>query len=256
LFLRSRIYHWLFVATGQAAWRDSALVDLRSASAIAGARPDIWAIRGEMEMEAALWHDARFSAEQGLLADHLHTHVERLQRLRSSAELVLGEFDRARASCREGAAAFPGHGYFVDCEAEVLGRLSSDPRDVQRLMTLADSISRNPGELSGIVPDRLRLYAVAILARAGLHDSAGQSYDSVMARWHGAVDPVLLLDAVYARQATGDLDSALVMTARAVRLDPGTVASVEQLPWYQELRRHPGFLAAMRGISPREAGAR
>jgi len=46
------------------------------------------------------------------------------------------------------------------------------------------------------------------------------------------------------------------MTARAVRLDPGTVAAMEQLPWYQELRRHPGFPSAMRGISPREAGAR
>jgi hypothetical protein len=70
------------------------------------------------------------------------------------------------------------------------------------------------------------------------------------------VDPVLLLDAVYARQALGDRDSALALAARAVRQDSAIASSVIRLPWYQPLREHPLFAAAMGGIAPAEARRR
>ncbi len=112
-FLRSRLYGWLLVATADPAWRDSALGDLRKASTIAGSRPDIWAMRADVEIQSGLWPEARFSAEQGEAADHLHTNAENLRYRRSLAEMALGEFDRARESCRSGARAFPGSPYFV-----------------------------------------------------------------------------------------------------------------------------------------------
>ena len=254
LFLRSRLYGWLLVATADPSWRDSALADLRKASTLAGGRADIWAMRAQVELQSGLWKEARFSAEQGEEADHLHTNAENLRYRRSLAEMALGEFDRARESCRSGARAFPGSPYFVPCEAEVLGRSSSKAADAVMVLTLADSADRNDdGTLPAIVPDELRLYAAAILFRAGHADSAARVYDRVVEGWQGAVDPVLLQDAVYARQELGDLDSALAIAARTVRLDPSAGPVMERLPWYQALRRHPGFPSAMKGIAPREA---
>jgi hypothetical protein len=204
-----------------------------------------------------LWREALFSAQQGEAADHLHTNAEELLYVRSVAELYLGDLEKARGSCRLGARSFPGRPYFITCEAEVLGRLSSEPRDASVILALADSLDKHgTGSLPPIVPDELRLYAAAILARAGRSDHAGRVYDGVVAGWHSAVDPVLLLDAVYARQSMGDLDSALAITARIVQLDSSMAPGIERLPWYQPLRRHPGFPSAMKGISPREAGRR
>ena len=254
LFQRSQLYSWLLESTADPAWRDSALADLRKASAIAGSRPDIWAMRADVELKSGLWAEARFSAEQGEAVDHLHTNAEALRYRRSYAEMALGEYARARESCRSGARAFPGRNYFITCEAEVLGRSSSDPADATRVLILADSLdAHGTGQLSPITPDELRLYAAAILARVGRSDSAARVYDRVIASWRGAVDPVLLLDAVYARQALGDLDSALAITARAVQLNPSVGPGMERLPWFQPLRRHPGFPTAMKGIAPREA---
>jgi tetratricopeptide (TPR) repeat protein len=257
LLLRRRLYSWLFRVTEDPVWRDSARADLRKASAIAGSRPDIWAMRAEAEFEAGLWGDARFSVEQGESMDYLHTNAEKLLHLRSITELALGELERARESCRSGASAFPGRGYFIACEAEALGRLSADPRDVAMVLALADSLEEHGTDpLPPMTVDELRLFAAAIFARAGRTDSGGRLYDRVVGDWRGAIDPVLLLDAVYARQALGDPDSALAMLARAVQLDPGSGPGVERVPWYQSLRRQPGYPKAISGISPREAGGR
>ena len=252
-FMRSKLYFWLLEATADPVWRDSALADLRAASAMAGGRADIWARRAAVENSAGQWSEARFSAEQGEAADYLHTNTEVLLRRRSEAELMLGKLDQARESCRSGARLFPGTPYFIDCEAEVLGYLSSNPRDASQVLALADSLTvHGVGELSPIVPDGLRLLSVTILARAGLNDSAGRIYDRVVSGWHGAVDQNLLMNAVYARQALGDMDSALAMTAMVVQLDPGQVPGIERARWYQELRRQPGFPDAIKGITPSE----
>lgn len=252
-FMRSKLYSWLLEATADPVWRDSALADLRAASAMAGGRADIWARRAQVENSAGQWSEARFSAEQGEAADYLHTNSEVLLRRRLEAELMLGEFDQAQGSCRSGSRLFPGTQYFIDCEAEVLGYLSSNPRDARQVLALADSLTEHGvGELSPIVPDGLRLLSVTILARGGLNDSAGRLYDRVVSSWHGAVDENLLLNAVYARQALGDMDSALAMTARVVQMDPGQAPGIERARWYQELRRQPGFPDAIKGIAPSE----
>ncbi len=201
--------------------------------------------------------DARFSAEQGQAVDYLHTHAETLLSSRAGAEMVLGEYGRARESCRAGSRQFPGNPYFIPCEAEVLGRSSRAPRDAATIVALADSLDEyGTGYVSRIMPDDIRFWAVAILARASQHAAAARLYDGVAGGWHGAVDANLLLEAAYARQAMGDRDSALALAARAVQQDPGTVGSFERLRWFQPLRDHPLFSAAMKGIPPTEAERR
>jgi hypothetical protein len=125
------------------------------------------------------------------------------------------------------------------------------------VLALADSLTKNgTGDLSPVVPDNLRLLAVAILGRAGLVDSAERQYNRTVGSWHGAVDINLLTAALFARQELGDVDSALAMTARIVQVDPTQASGFERDPWYQALRRHPDFPTAIKGISPGETQRR
>ena len=251
---RSKLSQWLYVHTQNPAWRDSALRDLRKASTIAGGRSDIWTSRAMMEVQAGLWSEALFSTEQGEAADHLHVNAAELRYYRSFAEMELGRFKEAAEDCRRGAASFPGRGYFVDCEAQVLGRSSRRPADAAQLLRLADSLSTHGvGDITPILPDELRLMAAAILYRAGQQEKATRLYDGVVGGWQGAVSPELRLDAAYARQEMGDLDSALAITASVVQADPAAGRGIEQQPRFASLVRHPGFPAAIKGISPREA---
>jgi len=252
-FARADVYQWLFEETQEPAWRDSALADLRKASTIAVGRPDIWARRAGAEAQAGRWSEALFSAQQGEANDHLHTNAYELLYRRSVAELALGETERALESCRAGARSFPGSAYFLLCESEVLGYTSSDPAAAARLIALADSLTRHGrGDVAAVSLDGLRLLGAAILARAGLPDSASDIYDRTTARWRGLVDPVLLLDAAYARQELGDPDSALAIVARAVRQQPSVAPSVERSRWFLVLRRSPAFPDAVKGIAPSE----
>jgi tetratricopeptide (TPR) repeat protein len=256
-FIRSQLYQWLLMVTQDPSWRDLALRDLRKATALAGSRPDIWRERAVTELASGQYRDALFSAQQGEAVDYLHVNGADLRYRRSYAEMALGMYDKASESCRSGAREFPGSAYFVTCEAEVLGRSSARATDADMVLRLSDSLARSAeGRLTPIVVDELRLFAAAILARSGQQERAARTYETATARWSGAVDPVLLLDAVYARQMMGDPDSALVMAARVVRQDSATAANIEREPWYQELRRDPGFPAAMKGISPGETQRR
>ena len=81
-------------------------------------------------------------------------------------------------------------------------------------------------------------------------------YSSVIDGPRGAVVPQLLLDAAYARQSLGDLDSALTLAARAIRLDSTLAPAVERNIWYDEMRRLPAFPDAMKGIAPSEVKQR
>ena len=252
-FARSQLYHWLAVITSDPDWRDRALSDARHATSIVGGRADIWALQASLEVGAGRWKEALFSIEQGEASDHLHTNAAELLGWRWAAELALGKYERALESCRKGSRLFPGEGRFLICEAEVLGRYSKDPAQARQVLVLADSMSRDStGPWAPFIPDELRMYAVAILTRAGLADSAARVYARVVDGLPGTVVPLLLIDAAYARQVQGDVDSALALTARAIRLDSTLGPAIERDPWYEAMRRHAGFTAAIRGISPSE----
>jgi hypothetical protein len=51
----------------------------------------------------------------------------------------------------------------------------------------------------------------------------------------------------------GDIDSALALSARAVRENPMLARGLVERPQYAPLRRDPGFGAATQGIPPAEA---
>jgi hypothetical protein len=139
------------------------------------------------------------------------------------------------------------------CATKVAGLRSSDASDAVHALRLADSLGRlEKLELPPTTPTELRLHAAAILWRAGLADSGDRVYGRIVSSWTEHVDPGLLVEAAYARMVRGDVDSALALSARAVREDPMLARALIELPQYAPLRRDPGFGAATQGIPPAE----
>ena len=254
-FMRSKLYCWLLEATADPAWRDSALADLRSASAMAGGRADIWAQArrsGELAPGCGPRRASRRSrARRRITCTPMPRSAATGGRI---AELVLGEFDQARESCRSGARVFPGRPYFIACEAEVLGCLSSDPA------------RRTPGAGAGrftgrarrgrAVADHARRPAAAVRWRSwrgpACSDSAGRVYDRVVGGWHGAVDPEPAARCGLCAAGAGGPGQRTGHHGPGRPAGPGVGARHGAQPWYQALRRQPGFPAAMKGISPTE----
>jgi tetratricopeptide (TPR) repeat protein len=252
-FARARLYHMLAILTSDPGWRDRALGDVRHSTGIVGGRADIWALQASLEESSGRWKEALYSVEQGEKSDVLHVYERNLLLVKWSVQRSLRKFDDALATCRKATREFPDVGDFAVCEPAVLGYSSRSGSDAERVLRLADSMSHDSaGPFGPFMPDVLRMFAVAILARGGLSDSAAHVYDRVIGGLSGNVVPAMLVNAAYARQVQGDLDSALALSARAVRLDSSLAGEVERDPGFEEMRRQPGYPDAIKGIPPSE----
>jgi serine/threonine-protein kinase len=230
-----------------------ALADLRQANRLDPSRPKVWKAQYGIESRIGDLRAALFSIRRAQEADVLHSEGDFLDYQRFEAELRLERYDSALVACTLGAERYPNAPLFKVCAPTVAGLRSARPEDAVRALLLADSLSTlEKLELPPTVPVELRLWAAAILWRAGLADSGDRVYDRVTAGWGANVDPGLLTDAAYARMVRGDVDSALALSARAVRVEPMMARPLTELPRFAPLRREPGFDDAIRGIPPAE----
>jgi hypothetical protein len=230
-----------------------ALADLRQANRLDPTRPKVWRAQYGIESRIGDLRAALFSIRRAQEADALHSLGDYLDYQRFEAELRLERYDSAMVACTLGAERYPGAPLFKICAPMVAGLRSAEPRDAVRALRLADSLSGlEKLELPPTVPIELRLWAAAILWRAGLADSGDRVWDRVTTDWGSNVEPGLLTDAAYSRMVRGDADSALALAARAVRAEPMMARTLTELPRFAPLRREPGFDGAIRGIPPAE----
>jgi hypothetical protein len=230
-----------------------ALADLRQANRLDPTRPKVWLAQFGIESRIGDLRAALFSIRRAQEADALHSLGNYLDYKRFEAELQLERYDSAMVACTLGAERYPRAPMFQICATKVAGLRSVEPRDAVRALHLSDSLARlEKLELPPTTPIDLRLWAAAILWRAGLADSGDRVYDRLVAGWGANVDPGVLTEAAYARMVRGDADSALALSARAVRVEPMMARMLTELPQFAPLRREPGFGAATQGIPPAE----
>ena len=229
------------------------LADFRQANKLDPNRPSVWLAQSGIESRVGDLRSALYSVRRAEEVDFLHSQGAMLPYRRFELELELERYDSALVACLRGADQFPDNPLFRVCGPIVAGHRSSDARDAVRALRLGDSLMRlEQVELPPTAPMELHLLAAAILWRAGLADSGERVYTRVTRSWGGNVDPSILAEAAYARMVRGDMDSALALTARAVRAQPAAATSFLQRPRYAPLRREPGFGAATQGIPPAE----
>ena len=234
-----------------------ALADLRQANRLDPSRPTVWLAQSGIESRMGDLRAALYSIRRAQEADPLHALGSYLDYKRFEAELQLERYDSAMVACTVGAERYPTAPLFKVCGTKVAGLRSRDARDAAHALRLADSLGRlEKLELPPTTPMELRLYAAAILWRAGLADSGDHVYERITSSWKGSVDPGVLIDAAFARMVRGDIDSALSLSARAVRENPMLARALVEQPQYAPLRRDPGFGAATQGIPPSELAPR
>ncbi|HEX4575299.1 MAG TPA: serine/threonine-protein kinase [Gemmatimonadales bacterium] len=155
----------------------------------------------------------------------------------------LQQFTQATRWCEAGAARFPRHYRFAECQLWLMTTPAreADPRAAWRLYTKLDSVTpapRKPLELH-----RAAMIVGAILARAGLADSA--RHVLVAAREDPTTDPQLELVSLeaFARTLLGERDEAIDLLKRYVAANPAHAfkRGGDISWWWRDLRTDPRF---------------
>jgi serine/threonine-protein kinase len=155
----------------------------------------------------------------------------------------LGQFVEARHWCAEGARRFPANPRFAECALWLLTTRAEDP-DPARAWRLLDTLmSRTPESDTAYQRLNGRLAVAAVLARAGLADSARAV--AAGARGTPDLDPSrdLANIAAFVYTLLGDTTAALEQLASYLAANPARRAAYAEDPgwWFRGLDTHPGF---------------
>jgi len=181
---------------------------------------------------------------------YLGTAAEILSRL-FLGSYDLEQFTQAERWCAEGVRRFPRDYRFTDCRLLLLTTDNARP-DVNegwRLLAHLDSIV--PAPRRAYEHHSGQMLVGAILARAGLGDSA--RHVLVAARADREADPqqeILSIEA-FARTLLGDRDTALALLKQYIAANPSHTfkRGGDVFWWWRDLRQDPGFRDLM-GTKP------
>jgi serine/threonine-protein kinase len=211
----------------------------------AAERPDVartWYALGEARFHQGKFSDAAEAFKTAYDADPFLENVRLVVHFLLFSSLYANRFDEARQWCRLGISRFADDLRFTDCGLYVLGGSGKTAADVASAWRILRDVER--GDSTGYSEatwSTRRMMVAAVLARAGMHDSAR----AVLARTaHDRGDkPAADRLEAYVRLLLGDRDAALGLLAKVLAQAPNDRAWVARFPWYQELREDPRFKA-------------
>jgi hypothetical protein len=144
-----------------------------------------------------------------------------------------------------GLTLYPGDARFTECELTLLGWTGRSPNDVTAAWRLVNQIEqRDTLRMLSVTWPYRRLMVAAILARAGMSDSARGLLRQVQTQ--PSADPVRRTSAIqeaYVLLLLKDREAALTRLADYVRVAPQTRAQLAQDPGLRVLRGDPRFEA-------------
>jgi serine/threonine-protein kinase len=161
------------------------------------------------------------------------------------ASYDLGQSADAQHWCDEGRRRFPSNSEFTECRIWMMTLKSAQPdpalawRLLDTLLTMVPPPQRAYKQLAG------QLAVAAVIARAGLKDSARHVIEK--SRGGADVDPTmdLLYDAAFVYTLIGDKDDAIQSLKRNLVANPSRAASFATDPgwWFRDLESDPRFQA-------------
>ena len=221
----------------------SAEGDLRDAVSVSPGQATAWNMLSVVNYQKPDFVEAKIDAQRAYEADaYLSTADQILWRLYTTS-YDLEQFTDAERWCEEGIRRFPANLRFVECQLWLMTSPAKAP-DVALAWKLLDDIVR-------LAPTSLRAYVrlesqnavAAVLARAGLADSARH----VLARSRGGpdVDPEveLLSFQAFAYLLLGDRDEALRLLKEQVAANPAHRAGLARSThwWWRDIKDDPRF---------------
>ena len=221
----------------------SAEGDLRDAVSVSPGQATAWNMLSVVNYQKPDFVEAKIDAQRAYEADaYLSTADQILWRLYTTS-YDLEQFTDAERWCEEGIRRFPANLRFVECQLWLMTSPAKAP-DVALAWKLLDDIVR-------LAPTSLRAYVrlesqnavAAVLARAGLADSARH----LLARSRGGpdVDPEveLLSFQAFAYLLLGDRDEALRLMKEQVAANPAHRAGLARSThwWWRDIKDDPRF---------------
>jgi TolB-like protein len=234
-----RLWQWGGRSANVSALRE-ARQDLLEATTLDPGLARAWYVLTEVHQALGENEEARISARRALAADiYAADAIAVISRYFFSA---LSESSRpvADSLCRLGKLHFPRDPNFQECEFTVIGWLGTD----RRAVAAADSMLRLLDTQPALRPfeNYRHLLYTALVARAGLQDSARRHMDRVLAkaRREGEAAGLEVYQA-YIELSLGNHGRSLDLLHEIVAADTGARLGLAVNPWFRPLQADPRF---------------
>jgi TolB-like protein/tetratricopeptide (TPR) repeat protein len=231
---RALFERWAWESDPDPTLLDRAETDLDAAITIDQSRAGALAARSAVFFAKADFSMAEATAERALAEDaFLDDRAEIQMRLFNSA-FHRGHDRDADRWCAAVRKYQRGHWMGADCTLNLMAwstLVEPDPDSVW--LTVGNGLLHDPESLARAYHPRLELLAAAVLARAGMGDSARSVIERAVSQ--AAEDPELMYFEAAARVALGELDSARTLIQRYISEAPTHRQHVKSYRWFESL---------------------
>lgn len=247
LALRGTLRYWLYrnSENGDDASRllEEGERDLRRAVRLDPSHARAWSRLSELLLEAkSEVAEAKLAASRAYEEDAFLDNAAEILKQLCYSSIWLAEYGDAARWCRVGRERYPDNLALVGLELILLasdGGPDPDPGKAGRLVREAARLA--PPEDSAIFVSITRMQRAAVLARAGLADSARAAVRTI--HEDAPEDPGhwLAYEEANLRLLLGEREQALSLLEEYLERNPGDRSRVARDPWFRELRDEPRF---------------
>jgi tetratricopeptide (TPR) repeat protein len=200
-----------------------------------------WSSLSRLQRQTGKFAASKLAAERAYEADAYLTDATDVLFNLCHVSIELKEFEDAARWCTEGERRFPEAGAFIEPQLLLLASSIGPQPDVVRTWDLYERMMETyaPQRREGQRPVYL-LYVAAVLARAGLEDSARVVIDEARIKDTGT-DPEFHYYEANVRLRLGEPDEALRLLGLFLEGFPNQKEYLTQDWWWEELWEDPRF---------------
>ncbi len=228
---------------------NQAEADLRDAVALAPALASAWSTLSHLNYQKPDFVEAKIDAQRAYEADAYLSVADQIVWRLFTTSYDLEQFADATYWCAEGRRRFPRNPRFVKCQLWLMTSDAEAPNPAQATRLVDELATLTPDEQWRYDSLEAQMWVAAVLARAGLADSArhvlGRSTD-----YDRKVDPQreLLSVAAFAYTLLRDRDQALRLLQEQMAANPQHRVGLAKIShwWWRDIRDDPRFKELLR----------
>jgi len=250
LLARARARNLVWRATRNAPDSIARLIeaDLRAAAEAAPAS-GAWSDLSTLYRLTGRFAEAAIASDRAVAADAFLRWSQDVVQEQVVNALFLGRFDDARQRCAEGQRRFPRDPRLLDCDLIVLAWTGTRAADADRAWRLIDQHEReDPSGMLVATRGFRRMYVAAVLARAGLRDSA----EAVVRRTRAELERQGNASSIdywesHVHVLAGRPRDAVARLTSFLATNPAYRGLVANTPWFAPLRSDSAFARLVAG---------
>ena len=196
--------------------------------------------------------EARLAAQRAYEADAYLLDADRLIERLYLASYDLDDYEQSKYWCEVGMRRFPTWPRFTECQIWIMTMAGGDPDPDAAWRLVDEYVKLNPEGYRPFRSLKARMATAAVLARAGLADSARAVVHSSLGE--RSVDPArdTYEDGAFVLVLTGDLEEAVSYLKEWVAANPNRAAYLvnDDYWWWRPLQGRADFQALATMASP------